>query len=45
LEKLDLRDREEKNGTEKKMRDNERARWKKRTGLHSVHVILGIKFN
>jgi hypothetical protein len=42
LEKLDLRDGEEKN---EKKRDNERARCRKRMGLHSVHVILGIKFN
>jgi len=46
LEKLDLRDREEKNEKKKKrMPDNERARCRKRMGLHSVHVILGIKFN
>lgn len=45
LEKLDLRDREGKNEKEKKMRDNERARCRKRMGLHSIHVILGIKFN
>jgi hypothetical protein len=32
LEKLDLRDREKEKRERKKMRDNERARWKKEGG-------------